>query len=217
MIMDLEELAEIRNTTQRTRRAPGEPGEVFVPFDGDGKIREDVVLGPVELTIEATDSDLDPPSWLNDDWWTDVIRRWAGCLVTVHIAPTPGALLHPVVLHQLMMLRRVTPHWRLVGHAYAHDISTDNAISEIAESPYHEIRFAVESGPRHVRADGDVMDLSTDELFSRVHQEQSRLGTKAPVLLRMPSNATRESVASAAATRSVADLPVSTARIVHAR
>ena len=193
--MDLEERSEIRNATQRSRRAPGEPTEIFTPFDGDGDIRDDVVLGPVELTIEATDCEMTLAYWLNDEWWTDVIRHWAGCLVTVYIAPTPGALLHPVVLHQLVMLRRVTPHWRLVGHAYTGEIATDNAVSQVAGSPYHEIRFAVEPGPSKPRVDPGVLDLSIDELFSRVHQEQSCLGTTAPVLVQMPSTATEASVA----------------------
>jgi hypothetical protein len=208
--MDLEERAEIRNATQRNRRAPGEPAEVFVPFGGDGAMRDDVVLGPLELTIEATDCEMTLAYWLNDEWWTDVIRRWAGCLVTVHIAPTPGALLHPVVIHQLMMLRRLTPHWRLVGHAYTDKVATENAVSQVAQSPYHEIRFAVAPGRGEPSADPCVLDLSIDELFGRVHEEQSRLGTTAPVLLRMPSTATYASVAPMPLAHSVNETHVST-------
>ncbi len=194
--MDLEERAEIRNATQRNRRAPGEPVEIAVAFDGNGDVGDDVALGPVELTIEATNTELEPARWLDDEWWTDVIQRWAGCLITVHIAPTPGALLHPVVLHQLMMLRRVTPHWRLVGHADADEMTADDAALQVARSPYHEIRFADQPGPNTPETDRSAPQVSLEELFGRVRQEQSRLGTEAPVLVRLPSTMTKTSPAS---------------------
>jgi len=185
--MDLEACAEIRRATQRSRRGPREPVQVIATFGGEGGLGNDVPMGPVELTIEATNTKLEIAPWLADEWWTEVIQRWADCPVTVHIAPTPGALLLPVVLHQLQMLRRVTPSWWLVGHAYLDDLPTEDAVAELVKSPYHEVRFIDQ--PRWGAPERDRFSWAPplEELFARIRREQTRLGTTAPVLVRLPS------------------------------
>lgn len=191
--MDLEERAEIRHATQRTRRRPRKTVHVLAAFEGNGSLGDDVAPAPLELTIEATNARLEIAPWLVDEWWTEVIRRWADCPVTVHISPTPGALLHPVVLHQLQMLRRVTPSWRLVGHAYADDVPTEDAVAEFVKAPYHEVRFTDQ--PRWGTSQGDRFSWTPplEELFARIHREHSRLGTTAPVLVRLPSTVPKAS------------------------
>lgn len=185
--MDLEERAEIRHATQRTRRGPRKTVHVLAAFESDGSLGDNVAPAPLELTIEATNTKLEIAPWLVDEWWTEVIRRWADCPVTLHISPTPGALLHPVVLHQLQMLRRVTPSWWLVGHAYVDDLPTEDAVAELIKGPYHEVRFT--DRPRWGPPQGDRFSWTPplEELFARIRREHSRLGTTAPVLVRLPS------------------------------
>lgn len=185
--MELEERAEIRHATQRTRRGPRKMVHVLAAFEGNGSLGDDVAPAPLDLTIEATNTKLEIAPWLEDEWWTEVIQRWVECPVTVHISPTPGALLHPLVLHQLQMLRRVTPSWRLVGQAYMDDLPTEDAVAELVKSPYHEVRFIDQ--PRWGAPERDRFSWAPplEELFARIRREQTRLGTTAPVLVRLPS------------------------------
>jgi len=166
-------------------------------FAGNGELHDDDAPGPIELTIEATNAEGDLAAWFDDFWWTDVIERWGYEPVTIHLAPTPQALLHPVVLHQMEMVRRVAPRWRTVGHVYSHDVTSDDATESIACSPYHEIRFLDKERRGAVESERQGKALPIDELFGRIRREQSRLRTMRPVLVRIPSPATEPSVPAA--------------------
>lgn len=185
--MDLEEYREARNATQNNRHGPRKPVKILAAFGGGGKLPPEDVSGPVELTVEATDSDLDVASWLTDEWWAEVIQRWADRPVTVHVAPTPAALLHPVLLYQLAMLRRVTPTWRLVGQGYVDDVVTDDAVTELAGSPYHEVRFTEQYRPGVPAPERRSWTVALDELFGRIRKEQMRVAAFTPILVRLPS------------------------------
>ena len=184
--MDLEEYGEARNATQNNRHGPREQVKILAAFGGDGKLPPEDASGPVELTIEATDSDLDVASWLTDEWWAEVIQRWADRRVTLHVAPTPAALLHPVLLYQLAMLRRVTPTWRLVGQGYVDDVVTDEAVTELAGSPYHEVRFTEQYRPGVPAPERRSWTVALEELFGRIRREQMRVGALTPILVRLP-------------------------------
>jgi len=185
--MDLEEYSEARNETQNNRHGPRDPVKIRAAFGGDGTLPPEDASGPVELTIEATDADLDFALWLTDEWWAGVIQRWADRPVTIHVSPTPAALLHPVLVYQLAMLRRVTPTWRLVGHGYVDDVVTDGAVTELARSPYHEVRFTEQYRPGVRAPERRSWTLALEELFGRVRKAQMSVGTFTPILIRLPS------------------------------
>jgi hypothetical protein len=185
--MDLEEYSEARNATQNNRHGPRKPVRILVAFGGDGKLPPEDASGPVELTIEATDSDLDFAPWLTDEWWAEVIQRWGDRPAAVHVAPAPAALLHPVLLYQLAMLRRVTPTWRLVGHGYVDDVVTDEAVTALAGSPYHEVRFTEQYRPGVPAPERRSWTVALEELFGRIRKEQMRIGAFTPILVRLPS------------------------------
>ena len=178
-----------RSSTERRRRAPSEPTHVQIPFDHDGKLGDDMPHGPIKLALETTDAEGTPADWFDDLWWTEVVQRWGDDPVTLHIAPTPAALLNPIVLHQLEMVRRVAPGWRVVGHAYTDDISTDEAVATAAGSAYDEIRFLDRPRPGASQSDRHNWQLSLGELFARIRRAQAEMNAAAPILVRLPSDA----------------------------
>jgi hypothetical protein len=139
------------------------------------------------VTIEATDSAGELAGWFDDYWWTDLIERWGDEAVTLHIAPTQGALLHPIVLHQMEMVSRVAARWRMVGHAYRSDVASDEVVELLASSPYHEVRFIDQPRPEgSLRGGHGTQELGVDEVFARVRREQISIGASRPVLVRLP-------------------------------
>ena len=178
---------QVRMATQQKRRPPDEPTRVDVGFTGNGEFSGDSTSGPIELTIEATNADGDLAGWFDDFWWTDVIERWGCDFVTLHLAPTTQALLHPVVLHQMEMVSRVAPRWRIVAQVYRDDVATEDAIESLACSPYHEIRFIDEERCVSAHADRASLGLPIDDLFGRIRKDQSRLQTTRPVLVKSPA------------------------------
>ena len=188
--MDISKLhTEVRKATQRLRRPPTEPHHIRVSFEGGGELGDDIVPAPVELIIEATNAAGELAGWFSDYWWTEVIQRWGEEPVTVHIAPTPSALLHPVMLNKLEMLRRVASRWRVVGHTYASEVATDDAIESLATSPYDEVRFIDQPRPG-VLPDRRRWELPLGELFGCIRRAQERAGTVRPILTRLPSSTT---------------------------
>ena len=173
------------------RRAPGEPLHIVVPFGGIGRLPEHGDIDNVELTIEATNADQELADWCDDDWWTDVIVCWGDRRVTLRFSPTPGALLHPVILYQLEMLRRVTPNWRLIGYGYRDDVTTVGDVAAIARSWYHEVRFIDQPRPGLVAADRFGSGARLDELFGRIRRAQAEVGMTTPILVRMAGESGR--------------------------
>lgn len=176
-----------RETRPRARRAPSEPLQIVLPFASDGALPDDDALTPVELTIEATNAERDLAAWCDDDWWTEVIIRWADRPVTIRLSPTPGALLHPVLLYQLEMLRRVTPNWRLIGYGYRDDVTGDADVEALARSWYHEIRFIDQPRPGLKASDRFGDHVRLDDLFGRIRRAQAECGMTTPILVRLPS------------------------------
>ncbi len=188
--MNTNEQMAVREAAQKERHAPREPVCLTASFDGSGDLGGAAPAGPKELTIEATNREGELAQWFDDYWWIDLIERWGFEQVTLHIAPTPGALTHPVVLHQMEMVRRVAPRWRIVGHAYRNDILSDETIESLASSPYHEARFIDQTRPDvPTPARGGSFDWAIEVLFGRIRREQTRIGAARPVLVRLPSDA----------------------------
>jgi hypothetical protein len=186
--MDQEAIMEVREATRRLRRPPVNPVHLRVPVESNGELAEEVPSGPVELTVEVTDGEGRPADWLDDGWWTTAIERWGEDTITVHIAPTPDALLHPLTLHQLEMLRRVAPRWRLVGHIFAESVNSESDVGLIAASPYDQVRFLDSSCSPQARSNGERPGPLVEEILGKIRREQAELGVTRPVLVRLPSS-----------------------------
>lgn len=186
--MDVGSQGRQRQATVQKRRAPGQPLRLVLPFDEPVLVRDDSPIGPIELDIETTNDEGEFAAWLDDAWWAEAITHWADDDVTVHIAPTPGALTHPVLLHQLEMLRRVVPGWRIVGVAYRDDVTPESDIAAIAASPYHEIRFLDVCRPDRLGAER-IEPVALPVLFSRIRTVQAQRGALTPILVRLPERA----------------------------
>ncbi|MCG3129715.1 MAG: hypothetical protein FLDDKLPJ_00450 [Phycisphaerae bacterium] len=149
------------STRKRTVRARTVPVEVLkrtIPWGGTGRIEGGPNAGPVELILEATAPDGELASWFDDFWWVDALTTYKDRPVTVHIAPTPGAVLSPVVLHQMQMLRRVEPRWTSIGYLRAEELSDPGIPQKLRGVPYHEIRVIVRSARKLTDAARDEGD-----------------------------------------------------------
>lgn len=135
-----------RKRAARTRTVPVEILKRTIPWGGTGRIEGGPNAGPVELILEVTGPDGDLASWFDDFWWVDALTTYKDRPVTVHIAPTPGAVLSPVVLHQMQMLRRVEPRWTSIGYLRAEELSDPEIPRKLRGAPYHEVRVIVRSG-----------------------------------------------------------------------
>lgn len=199
--MDLDAWKQARKDAQRSRHAPGRTSVFVVEFGGKGELPAETPPGLIELTIQATNEEFDIAQWFDADWWTDVIQRWADHPVTVHIAPTPGALLHPVVLLHLESLRRVVPGWRLVGHAMPEDLESQDAVAQLAVTGYHEVRFHGQPSSDTACTDRGASRQTAEQVMARLREELNRLGAKTPILVRLPAGSaeiTDDSVAHSA-------------------
>ena len=173
----------MRNTkrcmTEQQRRKP-EVGRVLrIPYDADSDPLAGVDHSISELRIEATNGSSDLPFWLDDHFWMEAMRRWANEHVSVHIEPTRNALLHSVVLHQLYMLRRVAPRWRLIGYCYASDLATDTQLTAVAVSPYDELRIIDAIRPGR---NAPMQRPSADRITERIRKTQEANERSIPVI-----------------------------------
>ncbi len=181
--------ADLRNATQRHRRPPGSPVKRTVRFGGNGELGDEKLTAPFELILEVTGAEGELADWFGDEWWMALIERWGDDPITVQIAATHAALLHPVVLHELEMVFRVAPRWRMVGNVYPGDLLTSEDVELVARSPYHEVRFVDPAPPAGSQVDRTRHALPVEELFGRIRREQSRIGAARPILVRLPAGA----------------------------
>jgi hypothetical protein len=180
---------EMRKSTERLRRPPGTPITRRVRFEGDGRLEELRGENSAEVILEVTDADGELAAWFNDFWWTERIQQWGDQPFTIHIAPTPAALLHVVVLHQLEMIRRVVPTWRLIGHGYRDDVVSGDAVAQAAAAPYDELRIIDAARRSSAPLDQCTSDAPLGEIFARIRREQQRIAAVRPILIRLPSPA----------------------------
>lgn len=184
--MTLPSREEIRSASRRSRHAPAAPTCIAVPFDRLTDFGEESPPGALELVIEATNSAGEIAPWFDDAWWTEAILRFADRAVTITISATNGALLHPVVLHQIEMLRRVTPSWRIVATTSLNELTTPEDVTVLARSFYHEVRFLDQRRTGAPRSDRCTWSPSVDEVFGLIRREQTRIGISPTVLVRLP-------------------------------
>ena len=186
--MTLHEREDARSEVEHSRQKPSEPAQVVAAFGAEGKLDLAPDATALTVTIECTNDAMEFASWLTDDWWTTLMHHWADRTITLHIAPTPTALLNPVLLYQLAMLRRVTPEWRIIGQAFVDDVITDEAVAELAKSPYHEVRFRDCPRVTAPPSDRSSWTPTIEDLFGRLRREQARLGRTMPILVRLPAD-----------------------------
>ena len=175
-----------RNLAQRRRLRPVEACRLVISYDSGGHLGDMASVAPVELALQLTDADGEIAAWFDDYWWAEILERFGDEKLTIHIEPTPSALLHAVVLFHLDMIYRVAPPWRVVGHAYRSDLCDTNAVEALAKSAYHEVRFFDQDRPGTARSDRCLMGVPLEELFGQIRREQTQLDRTAPVLVRVP-------------------------------
>ena len=176
--------ARARIATQGTRRRPTGDSRLEVRFDEVLAVGIAADGPPAEVLIHATNSEGEIAPWLTDEWWMEMVGRWADEPLVVQVMPTPGALLHSVVLAQVEMLRRVAPAWRLIGHAHVAELHSEESVRLVAASPYHEIRVPAESPPTDAKSPSQ-RPARIEQVFSRIRERQQELGATKPILIRL--------------------------------
>ena len=185
--MDVITSEQNRMVATARRRAPGGIKTVHIKADSDGTLGDELGLFPTDIRIEATYDDGQIATWFSDDWWIELLQRYKDRPLTLHMMPTAEALLHPIVLHELEMVRRLQTPWRLIGHCYLSDIGHPMLISKIVASPYDEIRVVTENRPNNGKAVLRTSQLSLAELLERVKSQQMAEQSVYPLLTRAPS------------------------------
>jgi hypothetical protein len=184
---------EERLEAQRRRLRPREPVCLEAKFDEDRVVDVDDDYKPDEVEVHATNEDGEVADWLTDHWWYQFLQPWAEVPVTVRIMPTPGGLLHPVVLSQMEMLRRVAPRWRLVAYAYPDELPTHEEAATLARSAYHEVRFYAQARSTDETAHLAAESRPIEQLFGDIRRIQGEAGVTQPILIRLatttPANA----------------------------
>ncbi len=172
-----------RRDSTRQRRGPKPGSRVTVAYSSDGKIPS---VAMSTLLIEATDHAGEVANWLDDAWWSRLFRQCASDPLTIEIAPTHGALLHPVVLHQLEMVRRIVANWRVIGEGYAGDFRTEDEIVQLVTGPYHELRLHDGGHPDTIDCDPPEFVMGVDDLIKLLRSQIDGTPFASPTLVRLP-------------------------------
>lgn len=182
-----------RQSTQKRRRAPGAISHLVATFTAGDRIplSASTAPGPIQILLETTDERGTLAAWVHDDWFTKLLQCCGDEFVTLRIAPTPGALLHPCVLYEAEMVRRVVPHWRIVATAYVDDVQTEDDMAAIAGGPYHEIQFFDQPRTPPLELDRVSPPLSIERLFARLREKQEKSSGRTPILVRLPAASRR--------------------------
>ena len=170
-----------RELTRQRRRRPNTGTIIHLPFEGSDHAALDNAEPPAELHLEATGPSGETAIWLDDFFWLKLIQQWPQSPLTIHFHPTNNSLLHPVILHQLNMLRRVAPQWRLVGYCYVSDLALEGRLSQAASTVHHEIHVidAVRPGvPRPAHA------MRIEDALAKMRQVQAANNRTTPIVVR---------------------------------
>ena len=178
---------ERRAAVQSVRKRPPASHRRTFTADSDGNHGPDDAPRPTDLFLETTHPSGEIAIWFDDVWWLESLRRWGDLPLVIHVLPSEAALLHPVVLHQVAMVGRVAPNWRVVGYGYAAEISGDTAVERLATSTYDEIHFVEGLRPGGPGSAPPRHALRIQDLFSRVRRIQQEQGATRPVLVRAKS------------------------------
>ncbi len=137
------------------------------------------------ILLETTDATGEVADWLDDTWWSKLFQQCAPNPLTIEIAPTCVALTHPVVLHQLEMVRRIVANWRIIGEGYANDFRGDDEVEQLATGPYHELRFHDGGRADVVATPPSETNTGADELIARIRARTDRTPFTSPNLVRL--------------------------------
>lgn len=182
--MDAIMRSEHRRQAQARRRPPQQARRVFFPCTDAGEFPQVDATKPLELMIAATDSTGEPAVWLTDAWWIDAVQLWKNQPVTVHLLATPGSLLNPVILHQLNMLKRIVPQWKVVAEGYVGDIHGSERLEYLAMSAYDDVRLI--DGHRPGSAIGS-MSITLAEVCARIGEIQAKHRISRPIITTLSS------------------------------
>lgn len=184
--MDAPPLMERRKAAAARRRKPVRKQIREFAATSDGEHGREEVPYPTELRLETTYVDGRIATWFDDAWWLETLRRWKDRSLTIHILPTPDALLHPIVLHELEMVHRMLTSWRVIGHCYLPDIAQPILMPRLAVNQYDEIRIIDTERPESQDQDIRPARMTLDEVFERVRVIQIEQQTHRPLLTRAP-------------------------------
>ena len=184
-----------RRLSEMRRRKPHPPSIVSLAADGCGDLGSADAAPPDRLHLEITYPTGATAAWFDDLWWIGALERWKQHPLSVHVLPTLHALLHPVTLHHLEMLRRVAARWRRVGHAYLDDVYLDDDVARLAAAPYDEVSIIDGFRPNTGKAPAEMRGLSFQALVGRVMRLQGAMKVERPVLVREPPSVSQASAA----------------------
>ena len=184
--MECQSLAERRKVAAARRRRPTGFQIIECAAAGDGSHGPDIGVCPEALHLETTHQDGQIVAWFDDNWWLETLRRWKDRSLTIQIMPTADALLHPIVLHELEMVRRLQTPWRLIGNCYLSDIGHPLRLPRVAVNHYDEIRVIDKDRPCCDAYEARPSKLTLDEVFDQVRTIQSAEKVSAPLLTRAP-------------------------------
>jgi len=170
-----------RCSTGQRRRKPGQGRIIHIPSDGKFQAPAESDPPPAHLTLDATDSAGHCADWLNDYLWVDLLRCWSDHALLIRYSPTPESLLNPVVVHQVAMLRRVAPAWRIVGGCYLSDLIPEGRLAQAAIAPYHEIHIL--DGKREEVTQTRMLPAIAD-VMARMREVQAAHQMTTPIIVR---------------------------------
>lgn len=178
---------EQRDRVAATRKRPAPPHRLTVTALGEGGHGPEDGPPPTELLLETTDPTGEIAEWLDDVWLMEALRLWGDRRLVIRVLPSEAALLHPVVLHQLTMFKRVAPNWRAVGYGYCGELCGEAAVEALACSAYDEVHLVEGARSMWARAEPAVHSFRIEDLFKRIRQNQRARGVTRPILVRATS------------------------------
>ncbi len=184
--MQVESITERRKVAVARRHQPAGVHTVEFPAWGDGGHGPELGPHPDELRLEVTGEDGLIVDWFDDNWWLESLRRWKDRTLAIHLLPTPDALLHPQVTHELEMVRRLNTPWRLIGYTYVSDIGHASVIRGVAASRYDEIRVIDQQRPSTESFEVGLATLELADVLEEVRHAQASEQVGGPMLTRAP-------------------------------
>ncbi len=184
--MDVITSEQDRRIATARRRPPAGTKTTLVEATSDGDITNELGMFPTDIRLETTFDNGQISPWFVDDWWIAMLRRFKDHSLSLHVLPTTDALLHPIVMHELEMVRRLQTPWRLIGHCYLDDVGHSMLVHKISLAPYDEIRVITADRPQDDRSVKRVAQLSFEELAKRVRTQQIAEKMVYPLLTRAP-------------------------------
>jgi hypothetical protein len=145
---------ERRAAVSRRRNGPGGKQRCVVPAVYEWRHAPFARGAPDELVLATTLEDGVLSGWCTETWWNDRLSAWSHARLNVIIQPTPGAFLHSALQNLLFIVRRVAPHWRIIGQTDGAGLASRSAVDRLLNSAYDDIEFLVGERILESRANG---------------------------------------------------------------